>query len=306
LIVPHGELLGQTRWLRGNTHVHTVNSDGSASPNRVVQWYKEHGYQFVILTDHDLRTPVEGLNAVHGVAGRFLVMAGVEVSDRIAERPVHVNGLGVRETILPQGGVSVPAAIDNNSSAIRGAGGLPVLAHPNGLLSAALTTAEITAAGITHFEVCCADYLGGSGHPSTDEIWDGVLSAGRILYGLAADDAHRFDPASRDPGSSWVMVRATELTTEAVLSALRAGEFYATTGVILAELEANERELCFTMAGVEQFGFRTVFIGPYGAQLAHDETDSPCYKFRADDTYVRARVQRSDGAIAWIQPVFRP
>jgi hypothetical protein len=40
------------RWYKGNTHTHTVNSDGDSTPDEVVRWYREHGYHFVVLTDH--------------------------------------------------------------------------------------------------------------------------------------------------------------------------------------------------------------------------------------------------------------
>jgi hypothetical protein len=39
-----------TRWFKGNTHAHTLNSDGDSTPDDVVRWYREHGYQFLVLT----------------------------------------------------------------------------------------------------------------------------------------------------------------------------------------------------------------------------------------------------------------
>ena len=53
------------RWYKGNTHTHTLNSDGDSTPDDVVRWYREHGYQFLVLTDHNVLTSVDGLNAVH-------------------------------------------------------------------------------------------------------------------------------------------------------------------------------------------------------------------------------------------------
>ena len=29
------------RWYKGNTHTHTVNSDGDSTPDEVVRWYRE-------------------------------------------------------------------------------------------------------------------------------------------------------------------------------------------------------------------------------------------------------------------------
>ena len=61
-------------WFKGNTHTHTLNSDGDSTPDEVVRWYREHGYQFLVLTDHNFLTSVDGLNALHGASDRFLVI----------------------------------------------------------------------------------------------------------------------------------------------------------------------------------------------------------------------------------------
>jgi hypothetical protein len=42
------------RWYKGNTHTHTLWSDGDAAPELAVSWYKEHGYDFLSLTDHNV------------------------------------------------------------------------------------------------------------------------------------------------------------------------------------------------------------------------------------------------------------
>src|SRR5438876_377742 len=70
------------RWYKGNLHTHTVNSDGDSSPDDVVRWYREHRYDFLVLTDHNYFTPVDGLNALFGADEKFLVVRGEEVTDR--------------------------------------------------------------------------------------------------------------------------------------------------------------------------------------------------------------------------------
>src|SRR5262249_8131613 len=70
------------RWYKGNTHTHTLNSDGDSTPDDVVKWYREHGYNFLVLSDHNFLTSVDGLNAVHGADDTFLVIRGEEVTDR--------------------------------------------------------------------------------------------------------------------------------------------------------------------------------------------------------------------------------
>jgi hypothetical protein len=295
---------GQAHWLKGNVHVHTNLSDGASPPAEVIEWYRTHGYAFLFVTDHNLQTVTPDLKARFDTAGEFLLLPGAEVTDRVGSQPVHLNALGVLEAPVPSGGSDVPTAIRGNLQAIRSAGGVAVLNHPNGLLSRALTAADISEGGVSLFEVCCADFMGGSGHPSTDRIWDEVLTTGRILYGVAADDAHDFGRESHDPGSAWIMVRASELTGPAILDALRQGDFYATTGVQLRDVRATSEGLCVLLDEYEVYGYRTEFIGPRGEVLEVDESEGPCFEPGPGDGYVRARVQRSDGALAWVQPVW--
>ena len=118
-------------WFKGNTHTHTLNSDGDSTPDDVVKWYREHGYHFLVLTDHNYLTSVDGLNALHGATDKFLVIPGEEVSDTFDGKPLHINGLNVRERVAPQGGTSVVDALQRNVDAIRQVFGIPHINHPN-------------------------------------------------------------------------------------------------------------------------------------------------------------------------------
>ena len=94
-----------SRWYKGNTHTHTLNSDGDSTPDDVVRWYRQHGYQFLVLTDHNFLTSVDGLNALHGADEKFVVIKGEEVTDRYDGKPLHMNGLDVNARVAPQGGI---------------------------------------------------------------------------------------------------------------------------------------------------------------------------------------------------------
>jgi len=41
-------------WFKGNTHTHSLWSDGNDFPEMIFDWYKERGYQFVGLSDHNV------------------------------------------------------------------------------------------------------------------------------------------------------------------------------------------------------------------------------------------------------------
>ncbi len=53
---------GETRWLKGNIHAHSFWSDGDHVPELVVKAYKDLGYDFLALTDHNVihKTPTTG------------------------------------------------------------------------------------------------------------------------------------------------------------------------------------------------------------------------------------------------------
>lgn len=51
---------GQTsRWFKGNTHTHSLWSDGNDFPEMIMDWYKSHGYDFISLSDHNILSNVE-------------------------------------------------------------------------------------------------------------------------------------------------------------------------------------------------------------------------------------------------------
>jgi hypothetical protein len=41
-------------WYKGNTHTHSLWSDGNDFPDMIVGWYKERGYDFLALSDHNV------------------------------------------------------------------------------------------------------------------------------------------------------------------------------------------------------------------------------------------------------------
>lgn len=41
-------------WYKGNLHTHSLWSDGDEYPEMIMKWYKDHGYNFVALSDHNI------------------------------------------------------------------------------------------------------------------------------------------------------------------------------------------------------------------------------------------------------------
>jgi len=300
----------QARWFKGNLHTHTVNSDGDSTPDDVVRWYRERDYQFLVLTDHNYLTSVDGLNAVHGADDKFLVVKGEEVTDRYGDKPIHINGLEVSRLVSPTGGTSVLDVVQRTVDAIRGAQGVPSINHPN--FGWAISPDELAQVQRTKlFEVFnghpTVNNLGGGGVPGLEETWDRILSSGKMLYGVAVDDAHYFkrpeDPAAPRPGKGWVYVRSARLEGRALVEALERGEFYSSTGVQMQTVDASASALSLAVKTEGTSKYRIQFIGRQGRVLSEATTPAATYTFKGDEGYVRAKVMESNGKAAWIQPV---
>lgn len=68
--------LESANWYKGNLHAHTIHSDGKLTPEQAVLAYRQHGYHFMCLSEHDyftdLREQFDGEN--------FILLPGVEGS----------------------------------------------------------------------------------------------------------------------------------------------------------------------------------------------------------------------------------
>jgi hypothetical protein len=325
------------RWYRGNTHAHTVNADGNVAPDTVVRWYREHGYQFIFLTEHEFLADVAPLNALHGAQGKFLVLPGQEVTQVLTDaqhpdgrRHAHVNALGLNRVVMPISsedgtivarGVTMSDAYTRNFAAIRAAGGIPQVNHPNYRWS--VKPQDLAQqSGPFLLEIAngfpSANNQGGVDDKgeralSTEAFWDALLSQGKNAWAVGSDDSHDYlhldDPTSERPGKAWVVVRAPELSPAAILDALLKGEFYASNGVTLEDYVVDRSSVAITMKrprdprGTDDRRFTTRFIGEEGRVLAEVGGLKATYTFRGDEGYVRASITDSNGMRAWTQPV---
>lgn len=184
--------------------------------------------------------------------GKFIMIQGEEITDHFGKLPIHVNGTNVRDTIKPQGGESVRDTIRNNLLAVEDQQkrtGQPMLGHLNHPNFHYAVTAEDMADVLEEhfFEVYNGHpgvhHEGDHQHASVERLWD-IANTLRVaemkarpLFGLANDDSHNyFGDRGASPGRGWVMVRAKHLAPESLIRAIRAGDFYASSGVSLADV----------------------------------------------------------------------
>jgi hypothetical protein len=326
--LPDAELLAtdaapQVPWLRGSTHVHAkASGDSSEEPADVVRWYEDHGYDFIVLTDHNRVTPVDDIPR-----RSLIVIPGVELTHNSndctdppppADEPkcrIHVNAIGV--TSFPDGKIpwdehATKQRLGTYALALdeaKALGGVAQINHPQwhwGMTPALLE--ELAARGAILFEVWNVQFAtwnaGDADHASTEALWDAVLDRGGTMWGVASDDAHDYEGTGPyPPGGAWVMVHA-QRRAESIVAALAAGDFYASTGVVLDQAGPDGGDLVVSVSP-EDPGAHTISFVAGGKILR--EVRARAARFALADAaasgYVRAVVTRdTDGAKAWVQP----
>jgi predicted metal-dependent phosphoesterase TrpH len=281
--------------------------------------------------------------------GEFLLIPAEEISDKFGKKPIHINATNLAEKIEPQHGDSVRETIQNNLRAIvqhghqHGREVLPHLNHPNfGYAVTAEDVASISAERF--FEVYNGhpgvNHLGDEKHVSIETMWDQINAIRRTdlkippIMGIATDDSHEYHgkPGSR-PGRGWVMVRSEFLTPEHLIQAMKRGDFYASSGVSLDDVnyDTQTKTLQIEIIPDGDATFTTQFIGTtrhvessegqreddahvhIGAVLSTVKGTSASYQLTGEELYVRATITSSkphhDPSFddqkqqAWTQPV---
>jgi hypothetical protein len=216
-------------WVRCALHVHTTNSDGELTPSLLVRHYERAGFDVLAITDHWVRTD-EPSNE------RLLVIPSTELDASMGApgREAHVLGFGVHQDPVEPG--SEFPSLEETVAWIEDAGGVAFLAHPywSGLHVEEFAGCE----GLLGLEVYNAGCELEVGRGLAGVHWDDVLEAdGRAWFGIATDDCHH---PGFDSSVAWTWVRAAARSTDAVLAALQAGQFYSSSGPEIEELSVED------------------------------------------------------------------
>ena len=286
-----------------------------------------------------------------GEPGKFLLMPAVEITQVLNGINVHVNYVNLPGAVpsvkggplsksIKDSALSVSGLIRQNAAEIAQLAAqmrrqtLTMLNHPQWVYWDIKPQNLIDNPEVKFFEIC----NGGSAfapHPDAmkvtcDSFWDAVnafrcLKGQPLLYGVGSDDTHYY--LNRTPeqrlADAWVMVRSASLTTESLLAAMHAGDFYATTGVSLEDVAFNAADRTLrvkvkaapgvtyrirfitTKRGFDQSvrtvespaekgrGARTipVYSDDIGKTAQLTEGAEASYRMAADDLYVRAKIE---------------
>lgn len=286
------------RWYKGNLHTHTTESDGKLAPNEVIRRYREAGYDFLSLTDHNRVTVID-----EPPGENFLLLLGVEMDAGRTDIGgiYHVVGFGLTHADKVPRYLAVPKAL----AWIEEHGGEALIAHPywSALVASDLVRQPEGHLGIEVFNTGCLDL----GRAYSSVHWDDVLSRGLRFWGFAVDDAHHAvkDRLPTDTARAWVMVKAPELTREAILESLRRGLFYASWGPTIEDIAIHDGEVSVRTSPVKEINF--IAQSWFGA--GHFPMEAPAltnatYRLTGEERYLRVECRDAEGRWAWSNPIY--
>jgi predicted metal-dependent phosphoesterase TrpH len=332
------------KWYRGNTHVHTVLcGHADSSPEVVTKWYHDNDYNFLILSEHNIFIDPKDVKMPEDRRKDFILIPGEEVT---GARHIHSTAMNVKALVdWKFKDKDKSKMMQRQVDDIEKANGVTILNHPD--WRNALTDADIFKVDRLYmFELFNMAWEGNNEYhnkkksvvrPRVDELWDLMLSRGMVIYGVAADDAHKFELKnlafkSSNPGRAWVMVRANSLNAEDITAAMYHGDFYASSGVFLKDYQvsknkitvevsdiATQKELAKTHIKREgriikkgKSGYLIELIGQDGKVLKSKEGLKASFSYDKTSPYYRVRIsyQRPhkvyghEGYYAWCMPVF--
>ncbi len=87
-------------YLKGNLHVHTTLSDGLLAPEEVISIYRDLGYDFIAITDHDYLIPQDYWASIPEGDENFLVFKGIELEFPPLQYQHFGKILGDQETLF--------------------------------------------------------------------------------------------------------------------------------------------------------------------------------------------------------------
>jgi hypothetical protein len=320
-------LSAESRWYKGNTHTHTLWSDGDDFPEMIIDWYKTEGYDFLGLSDHNvlqdqgdlwmdearvqkrrktLGKPTlakylerfgdawvetrekEGKTEVRlktmteyaprfNEDGKFLLVKAEEISASYKDSPIHINAVNIQEVIQPvKDHEDVQSTIRSNLRLVADQArrlGIPIIAHINhpnfrwGLTAEDLARVDEE----RFFEIFnghpLINYEGDEQHYGHEMLWDiansiraGILKT-PLLFGVGTDDSHDYHGEESSPGRGWIMVRSEKLEATALLAAMNAGDFYASSGITLKDVGFRDGKLSISIQSEPGVTYTTTIRG---------------------------------------------
>lgn len=296
-----------------NLHTHSNLSDGKWSPEEIKEWYKEHGYSAVAITDHDLFVPHNELTDES-----FVMLNGFELGmhtekygrvkcchiclvakDENNTYPVCLHRTEYMFGNTPKNAHLMKFEEDQpdtereyspeffNSVYKKGRekGFFVTYNHPG--------WSNEQFEQYSHYEGMNAmEIYNHGGDDYSPQAYDDFLKQGKHIFCIASDDSHNSDKSL----GGFTMIKAEKLQYKAITDALEKGDFYSSTGAYIDEIYVEDNRLYVCAENADEITFTTQkrVVSTKGNYIELDE----------GDIFVRATVKNKEGFFAFTNAYF--
>lgn len=211
------------RWVSGDLHMHTVNSDGDWTIPQLIAAARSAGLDFISITDHNTYSHHAEIDRLSNSPTDLVVIRGEEITTYGG----HANAWGLPPNALIDFRVSPgdQRAMSQVALETHRRGALICINHPFATCAGCNWSYDQDADGFDAVEV-----WNGSWDNSDEQAlawWDRLLRKGKRITAIGSSDSHR--PAnSLGQAASHVAIDGS-LSVEAILKAVRTGRVYLTT-----------------------------------------------------------------------------
>ncbi len=316
----------KTNRYKGNLHTHTTNSDGRLSPVEVKSLFKENGYSFLCLTDHDIYTDLRSeLNDEE-----FIILPGVEASSPLYaddtkkryKKTHHV--LGILGTSSMQKNakkpnykhkelLKIPSSIGDWDGAKEAQSLVDDLAERGMIVCYNHPIwSRVDLQEFIHLKNIFALEFYNYGTVNECEQgydflhWDNMLNAKNYVFGIATDDSHNVSEYV-DVLGGYVVVMAESLTHDNIINSLINGNYYSSSGVDIIEWGIKDGVVYVSCSDVKKINFICGgCVGDGATVMKQDVTETlnyAEYTLHGTETYVRVECIDKYGKAAWTNPI---
>ena len=280
-------------FFKGNLHCHTTNSDGKLTPEECKAFYREHGYDFLSITDH--RKLSEETHMEDGM----LVLCGMEMDYYLPGEVVHLVGVGLNSEIAQH---DVSRNMQSYIDLVNRYDGRVIIAHPAWSLNTVTTLSGLH--GLTAAEIynSASTYPWNGDRADSSNVLDAAAAHGTFFNFVASDDSHWYNG---EAGRSFTMVQADELTKESLFKAIDEGRFYCSQGPVIRQITVEDEQIHVECSEAERVIFYSNLPWANNRCVTNPGMTEASYTAHPEngETFVRIQVMDREGRSAWSNPI---
>lgn len=290
-------------WLKGNIHSHTTFSDGCLSPEEAKEAYQHHGYDFLIITDHDRYTDTRRLSDE-----KFTMVQGMELSGfTMNDKRIHINVFWAGDRAGFEPGQTIALASGGETKELceklRSRGCYVMLNHPHWSLIQSTDIGDCSPYDAVEIYNYGTDWLERMGDGRV--FWTELLLRGCRLWNGGSDDNHNdyeMDSPYCDSFGGFTVVKAEGRSPEAIVKAMKAGSFYTSEGPSIYDFYVEDdtvHVVCSPCVRIYINGERRQYQRVMGQYMTEFVT-----KLKGTEIFIRAECTDAAGRSAYSNPIY--